>query len=510
MKTEITLLNSPQIFSSRFPISGRILTSNLVNDKRFDVHLTEHIQLKCYSKGFTRWKSLWNNEDNPLSGTDNYDVFARGWINAKISKFEWNSKFTLFYMYTGALDDVILQNIKTEVVFFTAYSILDLRMIKVLLNNRHKVVMGGASAFIYSPKEIREYLKKMNVANDLISKNLIIVTGYVDLTTDLYKIFDKWEDTVITKNDFTTMWDCTIDGFIDYIGIYRKLFDTHIGALLTSECWWGNCKFCTYNLLPKINFTDGVSVDKVFNYFCILRENYKSNNVFFNDSYILNTKFNKELLKKMSDDGFHISIFSGIKLMSNQKFLHFLNEIRINTICLGLESVNDFSLEYIQKGYGKKEINEMISQIKKYVKVPMTLYTFLITDLPMNSKNKETALSDIKRDWDFIVNFKKEVAKAGFHCEIAFSPLRHFPKTNLIDGNLLRYANEDQMNYESLSGLHGLYDYFNRKLGIDISQIVENKCINEAVVRYLPNGDFLESDIHHVDKEILRYSAKWE
>jgi len=509
MKTEITLLNSPQIFSSRFPISGRVLTSNLMNDKRFKVHLTEHIQLKCYSTGFNRWKSLWNDKDNPLIGTDSYDVFARGWINAKISKFEWNSKFTMFYMYTGALDDVILENIKTEVVFYTTYSILDLRMIKVLLNNRHKVVMGGASTFIYSTKEIREYLKKMNVGDDLL-KNLIIVSGYVDLTTDLYKIFTKWEDTAIIENDFTTMWDCTTDGFIDYINIYRKLFDTHIGALLTSKCWWGKCKFCTYNRLPKINFTEGVSVDKVFNYFCTLRENYKSNNVFFNDSYILNNKFNKELLKRMANDGFYISIFSGIKLMSNKKFLEFLNDIKINTICLGLESVNDFSLNYIQKGYGKKEITEMVSQIKKYVNVPINLYTFLMIDLPINSPDRQTALSDIKRDWDFIANLKKEIVEAGFHCEMAFSPLRHFPKTNLIDGNLLRHANENQMMYEKLSGLHGLYDYFNRKLGINIDQIRENKCINEPMVRYLPNGDFLESDMHHVDKEVLRYTAQWE
>ena len=60
MKTEITLLTSPQIFYSRFPIAGRILTSNLVNDKRFKVHLTEHIQLKCYAKGFDKWKKFFD------------------------------------------------------------------------------------------------------------------------------------------------------------------------------------------------------------------------------------------------------------------------------------------------------------------------------------------------------------------------------------------------------------------------------------------------------------------
>jgi hypothetical protein len=104
---------------------------------------------------------------------------------------------------------------------------------------------------------------------------------------------------------------------------------------------------------------------------------------------------------------------------------------------------------------------------------------------------------------------KRQLNEAGHHVEMAFSPLRHFPKTNLIDNNLLRPAQEG-MGYEPLSGLFGLYDYFNRKLNINIDQIKENICINEPLIRYLPNGEFMESDMHYVDKDLLGYVAKWE
>ena len=508
MKTEITLLTSPQTFYSRFPIAGRILTTNLVNDKRFKVHFTENIQLKCYTKGFEKWKGLWNDDEDLLAGENSYDVFARGWLNIRYGKFNWNCRFPLLYMYTGALDSLILENIKTEIVFCTAYSIIDLRIVKTLLLDKRKVVLGGASTMIYTAEEIRNYLIEMGIDKDIVDKNIIIVSGYVDLTTDLYDIFNKWVDTTITENDFSTFWDCTEDGFIDYVKIYRNLFDTNLSAIMTSKCWWGKCRYCTYKRLPKIDFCKDVSVDRMLEYFHTLKKNYDSENIFFNDSYFLNNKFNVELMNLMSPD-FSMSMFSGVKLMSNKKYLEFINQNNINVLCLGIESVNDFSLDYIVKGYHKKDIIYMLSQIKKYINRPITLFILIMIDLPMNSPNKKQYITDINNDWNFLAEMKKEIIDMGLHVQMAFSPLRHFPKTNLIDNNLLRHA-KDGMGYERLSGLNGLYDYFSKKLDMNIDQIVENKVINEPVVRYLPNGEFLESDMHYVDKDVLKYVAKWE
>lgn len=512
MKTEITLLTSPQTFYSRFPIAGRILYQNLIRNNKFDVHFTEGLQLKCFSKGFDIWKGLWDEDDNLLRGEEEYDIFARGWLNISYGKFNWNCRFPLFYMYTGAMDHIILSELKTEIIFMTAYSVIDFRLLKTLLNDGRRVVMGGTPTMIYSKQEIRNFLVQMGVDRKVAEKNVIIVSGYVDLTTDLYKIFDNWKDADIPEeeNDFTTLWECTSDGFVDYVNIYRKVFGTNISAIMTSECFWGKCRYCTYCRLPKIDFTKGTSVDKMLNYFRKLRRNYQSSNIFFNDSYLINTPYNTELLNKLSEDGFEISIFSGVKLMSNRKFLKFLNGINISTVCLGLESVNDFSLEYIKKGYGRKEVDYMFSQIRKYMTKNFCLFTFIMTDLPRNSKNKKAAIAEIRDDWNYLAEFKNKILDAGYRSEMAFSPLREFPGTQMIDNNLMRIAREDQMSYKQLSGLFGLYDYFNKKLGINVDQIIQNRCINEPFVRHVANGDFLESDMHYVDKDVLRYVAKWE
>lgn len=507
MKIDITLLTSPQIFHTRFPISGRIVSNNLMNDKHFNVNTTEHIQLKIYAEGFKRWSHLrtgFNSDDS------NYDVFAKEWLNLKYGKFQWNSRFALFYIYTGAMDDIILENVKTDIVFFTAYSIIDWRMVKLLLENDKRVVVGGTSTMIYSFDELRGYLIKMGVPRDKVEKNLIIVSGYVDLTTDLYDIYDKWVDKQITENDFTTFWDCTEDGFMDYIKIYRTIFDTHINSIMTSKCFWGKCKFCTYTHLPKVNFVDGTSIDKLLEYFNILRKNYQSDNVFFNDSYLVNNDFNTQLFKELTADGFNISLYSGIKLLSRPKYLDWLNECNISALCCGVESVNDFSLDYIQKGYHRKDILEAFDLVCKHLNSDITFYSLIMTDLARNSKNKTEAIKEIQGDWEQWANIKRKLIDNDFHVQLSVSPLRHFPKTDMVDGNLIRFAEKGQMSYQTLSGLFGVYDYFSRKLDIDISEIIKTTCINQPIVRYLPNGEFLESDMHYVDGDIQRYVCKWE
>jgi hypothetical protein len=80
----------------------------------------------------------------------------------------------------------------------------------------------------------------------------------------------------------------------------------------------------------------------------------------------------------------------------------------------------------------------------------------------------------------------------------------------MIDDNFIRIAKEDQISYKKLSGIFGIYDYFSKTLDINIDEILKTKCINNPIVRYLPNGEFLESDMHFVDKEVQRYLSKWE
>jgi hypothetical protein len=493
MKTDISLLSSPQTWFSRFPISSRILTSNLINNRKFNVHFTEQIPLICYTKALKIWREKYS---KMISGDSPYDIFVGG---TDITY----GRFPLFYIFTGALDNNILENIKTEVVFLTANTVLDFRIAKILLADKRKVVMGGSATMIYEPYEIRTMLSHMGVEAEA-KDNLIIVSGYVDLKTDLHDIFDKWVDKQLTENDFSTFWDCTEDGFMDYVKIYRKLFGTNLNALMTSKCWWGKCRFCTYGCLPKVDFTEGVPVNKIVNHFKTLRKNYESSNIFFNDSYMVNTDYNKQVLKSLSDEGFEVSIYTGVMLLQNEKYLNFVNEINMGRLCIGVESMNNYALNYINKGYKFWDIANMIEMFKTYLSKTVTPIFLIMCDLPVDHVDK------IRSMYKSLYFMREELAKEGFAegvgCQFNLSPLRHYPKTNLIDGDVLRHAD----NREDLMGILGLYEYFHEKFDINIDEVRNTNVLNQPMHRYLPSGEKIKSDIHYVDNEIIKDIVKWK
>lgn len=510
MSVDITLFSSPQTFFTRFPISSRILTSNLYNDKRFKIHEAPNIPTSFYTKSITelheKFKPILHKIDEP------YSIYADGWCGSNRNK--QFGKFPIFYTYSGKYDNEMLSSLKTEIIFFTAYTVFDFRVLKVLLNDNRKVVVGGSSTFVYEPHLIRKYLIELGVDKEKMEKNLIIVRGYVDKTTDLFKIFEKWEDAVITENDFTSFWDCTEDIYMKHIKVYKKVFDTNIGGLLTAKCWWGKCKFCTYVCFPPYDFTKGVTAEKLFNHFHTIGENYRSKSIFFHDSYINPTEKSRKLFRMLSEDGFQLSFYTGIKLLSNPKYIEFINECNVDRIYVGLENTLDFCLKVIRKGYGSKEVFETIEVLKKYMNKSVTPVILAMIDLPLNSPSREQAIKDIKLNYRNLYNIRQDLASAGIGkgvgCQFSLAPFRHFPKTNMVDNNLYRYATKDQMRSDKLIGIFGLYEYLSEKLGIDISEVEKAKCLSEPLVRHLPNGELMESDMFHVDKEVIENLSRWK
>ena len=507
MPIDITLFSSPQTFFTRYPISSRILTSNLEKEKRFRIHSTATIPLMCYTKSVTllqqKYKSILENSD------ETYARYADAWCGSTVF-----GRFPIFYIFSGKFDREILDRLETEVIFFTAYTVLDFRVVKILLNDNRKVVLGGSSTFVYEPELIRKFLLEMGADEDKVKNNLIVVRGYVDKNTDLYKIFEKWEDTEIKENDFSSFWDCTEDVYMKHVRVYKGFFNTEIGALLTPTCWWGKCTFCTYTCFPHNDFIKGVSVDKLVEHFNIISKNYDSRNIFFHDSYINPTAKSKELFKRLSEEGFKMSFYTGIKLLKNPKYIDFLNDCNMDRIYIGAEHSNDFQLETINKGYGRKELFEMIDVFKKHLKREIIPVILLMVDLPSNAPSKKDAIQEIKDNYRTFYDIRQELKNEGFAwgagCQFNLAPLRHFPKTNLVDGNLLRHATSDQMSSDQLIGIFGMYKYLSEKLDIDISEIENSKCLSEPLVRYLPNGEMLESDMFYVDKEVIEDISRWK
>ncbi len=505
MKEKITLLSTPQTYFTRYPISSKVLNSNLRRDGRFEIHNVDDISLICYGKAVKaledKYKPILNKIDTP------YSHYARIWAGGTPI-----SRFSIFYTYTGAFDEYILSKIPTRDILCTAYTILDFRLVKTLLNDNRRVMLGGSSTFIYDPEMIRKFMLEMGVDREKVENNLIVVRGYVDLTTDLYSIYKNWKDYKITENDFSTIWDCIEDNLTEKVNIYNSLFHTGLNALLTSKCWWGKCKFCTYTCFPKHDLTEGVPVEKIVRYFKKISKSYKSNNIFFNDSYLVNNDYNKQLFKRLTEEGFTKSLYTGVLLLKRPDYIDFLNENNVTSMLIGVETTIDSSLKFINKGYTRKDIFEMVDMLKKRLNKNTVPDFLLMCDIPLDAPNRKDAIRQIREGYKILLDIREDLASAGIGngegCRYALAPLRHFPRTDLADGKLLRIESFDR-KINDLIGIVPMYKYLGKVLDIDISDIENAKCLSEPIMRYLPNGEPLESDANFLDKDTIVELGTW-
>jgi len=371
---------------------------------------------------------------------------------------------------------------------------MDLAFVKSLINYNKKVVVGGSSTFIYTPDEIRKILIKSGAEEKKVYENLIIVSGYVDMETDLYSIVKEWKDHVITKNNLKTIWDAKNDFMLGYTRIMSSLYRTTINILLASECWWGKCRFCTHKYLPCIRFDENISVDDLMNYIRRMSKKYNTRGVFFNDSYIVNTPKVVEFMTRLNNEGYEIDIYTGILLLKNPKYIEFINKCNINKIFIGMEHTNDFSLDFIKKGYHKKQIMETVDLMAKNLNHHTKPIFFNIIDVPVENEDQ------IHSNWNTLLDMRHRFQKHGSICYYNFALLRNYPKTEMIENNLLRRAREDQMDSENLIGIWNIYKFF-EDCGIDLSNI--SKEITIPVVRHFPNGKQTKSDLYIVNKDIM-------
>ena len=118
---------------------------------------------------------------------------------------------------------------------------------------------------------------------------------------------------------------------------------------------------------------------------------------------------------------------------------------------------------------------------------------------------------NIKDNYKYLYDIRQELAAAGIGkgigCQFSLAPLRHFPKTDLIDNDLLRLADPHS---KDLIGVFRMYKYLNEKLGINIDEIYNASCLSEPMTRHLPNGEILEPDMNYIDKEVIEDLVQWK
>jgi len=490
MREKITYMSSPMSFFTRWPISTRVLTTVLEKCNKFDVNFLD--VLSCYVKSVSKFRNMCIENDS------SHAVFTNNHFGAT-SNF---SRFPHFYIGAGELDVFILESIKTDVVFYSAPFAQDFRIIKFLLDNGKKVLLGGTCTLIYGI----DYIRK-SIGN---SKNLCIVKGYVDMDTDLYGIYKRWEDTTITDNNLTTIWDCKEDYNLEHRKIYEKLFNTNLGIVLNTSCWWGKCKYCTFPCVPVTDFTEGMSDKEVVKKILSLGDLYNSKNIYFFDSYMKASKRNKYIMYALKDEGYKLSIYTGIHLM-NEKYIDFLNKAQIDPF-IGLEHTNTDTLKEIDKGYNFEQVEIAFSNMLRYMSKSIRPVICIMLDLPIVADSRNQAIKHIHDNYNYIKEQRELFIKEGLSGGIGFQPdlkaLRHLPLNTLVsEDGLIRVAKSNELNLDNTIGLWAVYLYMSEQTGISLDRF--DKETNKPLVRFLPNGERLESDLYFIDKEIIGEFSTW-
>ena len=159
----------PPLFKPFYPMATRIITENLLRNKNLEVDFSD-IPVTTYAS-----KTADRLYDKIMSKVDSrFSPNVVSFLNQKYMVYN------IFYVFMaqGYFDEYILIDPDTEYIILTCLNFCDLLILKHLLQNNKKVVLGGPLINIgLSPYFIRKFMELMGVHPSKLIKNLIIVSG---------------------------------------------------------------------------------------------------------------------------------------------------------------------------------------------------------------------------------------------------------------------------------------------------------------------------------------------
>jgi len=491
----------PPLFKGFYPMATRMITENLLRDKNLSVDFSD-IPIRTYASNIHQ--EIFDRIISKAASTLSPNAVA--FLEQKYLLYN------LFYVFMahGYYDPYLLEDFDTRYVVVTVINFCDLLMVRHLLNTKKKVIIGGPLITIgLSPAFIRQFLCNMGVHQSKLSSNLIIVSGNIDLKTDLYGIIRDWKDAAITENDYGTTFECERDFLTEYYDGQSQI-PVHLG--FSNRCWYGKCKFCTYRELPPMDFLKTAGDTKVIEYIRKMMNALGSTHIRFIDSYFHTTSpAVQNILRQISD--YDITIYTGITLLKSKPYIEFINDY-VNCLLIGLESTSDFSLDYIDKGYTYEDIKEAINNIINYLDRKIFLEISLIMDLPSRDGR------DIENNYRKISEIKERLISEGFKVGFHLNILSVFPNLELLypeDGLLRRSNNLADMGCST--GKSYLISLL-RQSGMDNPPQLPSGSVlvdehtpglqygyvssDVPIVRYDIDGNVLPSDLTLIDEEIMR------
>lgn len=474
MKIEYSLCPTDQVFHM-MGTSSRILSSNLVNNPKIDVVFPK----TCLNVDFKYYKYM----------QENYERIRQSLpFNLMISVHPW-LVFTSIYNLTEEYKKTVQQFFKEEYVMLTISHLLDLITVKHLLEDNRKVIVGGSTVILFGSNYIRYILELMGAKN---LQNLLLIRGYVDLNTDLYPLIRKWEDCEVSLTDPKSFWDCRYDFIQDHNRLAKIIYNrdhsfdnrfSYVTSMLTLECWWGKCMYCSYKDLPVFDFRD--TPDKMAESIKDILNRYDEDSIRFTDSYFEFDDQNIVLLENLKE--YDVRVVGGVHRMTDKNYVKNFNKYS-RMISLGLECAEDDCLRRIKKGTNEKMIWKMVDNMIKYVDRDKNIIFCTIADLPFRNINA------VKRNYENLAKIKRTLDDNGFtraYFNISLLQIDETNKDSMF--SLTPYIREHSGNTS------GRYQFFEH---IRDHDPVYMKKIFMPFTRYDDQGNMMASDYEIIGEEI--------
>lgn len=455
------------------PIASRILTTNLVRDKRINESFSEAV---AYT--------------NML--TPEIPDYVEKWIStlpANIGRHlrEKGKEFIFPSVVFNTLEDYIVDTLDNEYILITILSPEDLYTIKILLNAGRKVVMGGTPTFLWSFEFLRKTLSDMGTKN---LENLIIVKGHVGLDTDIYSIIKNWKDVVLTNFSATTLYDCDEDYLSDQSLIFRNSgvkYDANF--IFRQRCFYSKCNHCNHRRVKRVNFIEGLTTRDVTSNIRHIMKKFEANRIFLVDSYLEFLPDTVDILIALRKD-FFFHVYAGVDMMLNDEYCDYINAF-IDSFMIGFETLSPFALKYLNKNHTVGDVDKLVDKIIKRIDRDKVVIFNMMVDLPYESRE------DIIENYRKIKEIKQRMTDEGFE-KFRLNPIALYiqPQLNLIDNKFIRRTHVDDWNVVGRN-------YVKKQLDdMDLYYPLPED-IEIHYTRHDSNGNVLPSDFELVDMDFL-------
>ena len=414
-------------------MASRIVTSNLIKDTRIEESFTGSVVATLYN-------ALKEIKENLA-----HDPIVNKTFNKNSGL--WTTEARIFLSTTEQKNiDTLKRSIKGDYLLYAcAVGMYDLYVIKNLIESGVKVAMGGGFAATETAPDIRKMFLNLDTDPVALEKNLIIITGFVDLDTDLYTIIKNWKDHYISENNFQSLWDCKVDYVQPFLDMAERMHMKYSNSsimrydesqkwknsyaifLFDTGCWWNKCKFCVYPFDKEFDIISKVSPEKIIESIIETMKLYKANSILFADRYFSFDDRKRKILKALKDNGIKVGIYTGILKLMDDNYIKDLNKY-VQSIFLGLESTSDFALKAINKGYKREHIFKAFNKLALMGKNELTVITNIIFDLPYESYN------DIQIHYDTLKQIKSKFDGRDFRFNGKLLIIHPDLKDQLVDG----------------------------------------------------------------------------